>query len=680
MPLYALNVRKKVTNEVAESIFRRSDLTPLEPFPGTRERWRCRCDRCGEVVTPFYSSVANNKNNGCKFCARKQAQATKKKSDIKKALLLLERKELELKSEYKTVKTPSHLQCRTCGRAIYATIDSFRGERHCSCKKQRKRPEFPLSQSHPELSKQWNYSLNEDVTPDFVSKGSKFFAWWDCDNGHTYDSYVYSRVGGRGCPYCSGHRIVSGENDFASANPHLVAEWHFEKNGETFPDQIAPKSNTKFWWICNKDSSHEWSASPAKRSIGRGCPFCAVRKFKRGINDIATLREDWLVEWSKELNIGADPRDVPVFSKEKYWWNGSCGHSWHQSPKNRSRGFGCNVCAGKKVVPGVNDLASEYPDIALFLDAELNSFGPHEVTSMSGKKAFWFCNAGHTYESVIANKVKLASGCPVCSLKIFQAGENDLLTTNPEIAKLWDRERNRELTPQEVTASSRVKVWWLCEKGHPSYEATVRSRKQFGCPYCSGWAVLIGETDLETVNPALAKEWDLTLNNKRPHEVSSGSDYLAWWIDDKGHSWQQRVQVRNKGVGCPECSQGGFSSVRPGYLYLIHHEKFLSRKVGITNIDARTDRLALFRSEGWRVEALWQGNGNEVLTLETLFFRWLRKERALPPFLDYSDMPRTGGWSETFSSEYLDSNQASNWLNQTIESKSLELKQVTLTN
>ena len=667
---------KKVTVEVAESIFKNSRLTPLEPFQGTRERWKCKCDRCGEIVTPFYSSVANKQNSGCKFCARREARLTKRKTDVKKALRILQSKGLDLQSEYKTVKAPAHLSCKSCGKSIYATIDSFRGARECSCKKQRKRPDIPLSESYPGLSKEWNCSLNEELTPDLVSKGSHYSAWWDCKNGHTYDSFVYSRVGGKGCPYCSGRRIHSGENDFARARPDLVAEWHFGKNDGVFPDQIAPKSNTKVWWLCKRESTHEWLASPAKRSIGRGCPFCAAKKFARGVNDIATLREDWLVEWSKELNKGVDPRDIPVFTKERYWWNGCCGHTWSQSPKSRSRGSGCTVCAGKEVVPGVNDLASEHPQIALYLDPDLNAFGPDEVTSMSGKKAHWFCDAGHTYESVIANKVRLNSACPVCSLKVLQPGKNDLLATNPELASLWDKERNSDLTPDRVTASSRLKVWWLCPKGHPSFQATIRSRKQFGCPYCSGWRVLQGKTDLETVNPDLAMQWDLALNDKRPDEVSAGSDYLAWWIDDKNHSWQQRVQVRSRGVGCPECSVGGFSSVKPGILYLIHSKELMARKVGITNVDAKTDRLAAFRSEGWKVEALWQGSGKHVLQLETLFFRWLRKDLAIPPFLHFSDMPRTGGWSETFSAESVDNDQASDWLTNAIENTSMELRAV----
>jgi hypothetical protein len=281
----------------------------------------------------------------------------------------------------------------------------------------------------------------------------------------------------------------------------------------------------------------------------------------------------------------------------------------------------------------------------------LNEFDATKVSSHSGRKAFWFCDFGHTYESVIASRVNQKVHCPVCSLKIFQEGSNDLATSNPELLEQWHHSLNLPLLPSQLTASSRRTVWWVCKREHPPFMATVRSRKLYGCPYCSGWTVLVGETDLATVNPSLASEWNHELNSKKPSEISSGSDFLAWWTDEQGHTWQQKVQVRSRGVGCSECAQGGFSSMKPGILYLIYHPTLFSRKVGITNVDAKTDRLAAFRNSGWSIERTWTGPGASVLKMETLFFRLIRKELGIPPFLAFADMPKTGGWSETFSAE-----------------------------
>ena len=662
-PNYALSMAKKVEPEQAVDAFKKGGLTPLEPFPGTRGRWKSTCNSCGATVTPFYSSVVNKGNNGCKHCARKQGQLTKRLTDVRKSMVILKRKNLTLESEYVSVKTPANIKCLDCNSVFYTTIDSFRSKRICPCKKPVSLPSHPLSETHPEIAIQWNSSLNEGITASMVSKGSRHKAWWDCSLGHVWDAAVYSRVSGKGCAVCAGRRIVSGTNDFASASPTLALEWDFAANYDVYPDQVAPYSNTNFWWNCLKEPSHRWKTSPSKRSLGRGCPFCARVKFKPGVNDLATLRPDWLIELVSSKNAGIDLGNTPVNSKDKLTWNGPCGHEWEQSPHQRGRGFGCTVCAGKKIVSGVNDLASEYPQVAKYLDLTLNEFDATKVSSHSGRKAFWFCDFGHTYESVIASRVNQKVHCPVCSLKVFQEGSNDLATSNPELLEQWHADLNLPLLPSQLTASSRRSVWWACKREHPPFMATVRSRKLYGCPYCSGWTVLPGETDLETVNPSLASEWNHELNSKKPSEVSSGSDFLAWWTDKQGHTWQQKVQVRSRGVGCPECAQGGFSSTKPGILYLIYHPTLFSRKVGITNVDIKTDRLAAFRSSGWSIEKTWTGPGASVLKMETLFFRWIRKELRIPPFLAFADMPKTGGWSETFSAEAVGLNEAAKIVN-----------------
>ena len=68
--------------------------------------------------------------------------------------------------------------------------------------------------------------------------------------------------------------------------------------------------------------------------------------------------------------------------------------------------------------------------------------------------------------------------------------------------------------------------------------------------------VLKGYTDLQTVNPALAKEWNYEKNNGlTPADVMPNSDKKVWWICSKGHEWQVRIQSRNRGCGCPECAK-----------------------------------------------------------------------------------------------------------------------------
>ena len=54
----------------------------------------------------------------------------------------------------------------------------------------------------------------------------------------------------------------------------------------------------------------------------------------------------------------------------------------------------------------------------------------------------------------------------------------------------------------------------------------------------------------------VAAEWDTHKNGQNsPDQVHPGSHNKAWWICDKGHSWDAVIRSRTKGkTGCPFCS------------------------------------------------------------------------------------------------------------------------------
>ena len=64
-------------------------------------------------------------------------------------------------------------------------------------------------------------------------------------------------------------------------------------------------------------------------------------------------------------------------------------------------------------------------------------------------------------------------------------GFNDLATVMPNLAKEWHPIKNGELTPQNVTAGSNKKVWWLCEKEHAWLASVGRRSAGNGCPQCA---------------------------------------------------------------------------------------------------------------------------------------------------------------------------------------------------
>ena len=135
--------------------------------------------------------------------------------------------------------------------------------------------------------------------------------------------------------------------------------------------------------------------------------------------------------------------------------------------------------------------------------------------------------------------------------------KNSLAMKNPALAKEWHPTLNGDLTPWDVTCGMGKKVWWVCSKGH-EWNSVVNDRNQgSGCPYCSGQRVVKGETDLATVNPALANEWHRALNgNLTPSDVTCGSGKKVWWEcnEHAQHSWEARIADRSEGTGCPYCT------------------------------------------------------------------------------------------------------------------------------
>lgn len=133
-----------------------------------------------------------------------------------------------------------------------------------------------LSSYNPELASEWHPTKNGSLKPTMVSRGSKRKVWWIGKCGHEWEAEIYSRASGRGCPYCSGKRVLEGFNDLASQVPNLVTEWDFEKNGILKPNTVTVGSHKEIWWKCSI-CGYEWKATVKSRVNGTRCPACYRR-------------------------------------------------------------------------------------------------------------------------------------------------------------------------------------------------------------------------------------------------------------------------------------------------------------------------------------------------------------------------------------------------------------------
>lgn len=275
------------------------------------------------------------------------------------------------------------------------------------------------------------------------------------------------------------------------------------------------------------------------------------------IIDNELLLSEW--NWAKNSQCGFDPNTITLGSGKAVWWKCRYGHEWLAKPYNRINGNGCPYCSGRMPIRGYNDLATIAPELLSEWDFDKNAPDTPETVSAKSSRSFWWkCKCGHEWQANPCQRAR-GDGCPYCSGHRVWKGFNDLATVNPSLVAEWNYDKNGNLMPDQITASSNKKVWWKCEYGH-EWQTSVAHRNLdgTGCPYCSGLYVVVGKTDLATVNPVLAKEWHPTKNKElTPQKVTASSEKRVWWLCPIcNFEWMAKPALRNlQGTGCPMCKK-----------------------------------------------------------------------------------------------------------------------------
>jgi hypothetical protein len=362
------------------------------------------------------------------------------------------------------------------------------------CSGQRVWPGFnDLTTTHPDVA-----SEAEGWNPTLVSRGSNQKLLWRCPQGHCYESSPNKRTSGRGCPYCSGNRALAGFNDLATLHPEIAAEadgWD--------PHDVTSGSNQMLSWRCRVGHVYICSIK-ARTRRGQGCPQCGrrhvdasgrvthvVSRVIRGVNDFASARPDLVGEAEGWNPTRVSSKDV----KPRLWRCGRCLLRWEVAPERRVQGSPCPFCAGKRVVPGVTDLATLHPDLA----AQALGWDPSTVLATSWRKVRWICALGHEWSAAIGDRVR-GNECPTCKGRVVLAGFNDLATTHPELASQadgWD--------PTTVSKGHITKLSWVCARGHRWEQSPNNRARGVGCPACApygysptrpGWLYLLEHHEL----------------------------------------------------------------------------------------------------------------------------------------------------------------------------------------
>ncbi len=254
---------------------RNGALTPADVLPSSNRRvwWQCPSGHAWATQV-----TARTRGTGCPDCSRPQPAPT----------LLTGRPDLAAQWDT-TVNgdlTPAvtagskrrvRWRCEN-GHQWLARIDSRSSGAGCPvCAGRVTTPDTAFGVRYPHLRDEWAGDLNGNLDPATVGPGVSRRVWWRCptDPRHLWRAEIVDRARGTGCPYCD-HKRPTPATCLAAAAPHLLGDWHPERNGALSPTDVLPHSGTPVWWQCPE--YHEWAASPANRltGTGHGCPDCAA--------------------------------------------------------------------------------------------------------------------------------------------------------------------------------------------------------------------------------------------------------------------------------------------------------------------------------------------------------------------------------------------------------------------
>lgn len=137
----------RVDPEDAIRAIRQRGFEPIEPFPGGKKPWLCKCKSCGRESKPTHVG-RSQKGSGCAYCSKNRV-------DPVEAVAFMISQQIEPLEPYKGATAKWRCKCLKCSREIktmYNTVKSGSGCRFCAIQGMDfDSPAFIYLIVHPEL-------------------------------------------------------------------------------------------------------------------------------------------------------------------------------------------------------------------------------------------------------------------------------------------------------------------------------------------------------------------------------------------------------------------------------------------------------------------------------------------------------------------------------------------------
>lgn len=419
----------------------------------------------------------------------------------------------------------------------------------------------PLIETHPWLADEWDYKKNGKLTPYNVTAHHYKHVNWVCHKGHHWSAIVSVRVNqNSGCPRC--------KKEWATSFPEQAIYFYLKKitNAHNkFPykgkKEIDIYLDDKDWnTAIEYDGAYYHSTLQSVKRDTRKNQFLAdngIRLIRVKEGEYNNTSHDTVyVKIQKNYTHlkWVISEILKLCNKEKY-----IDQLDIDIERDRNQIYALYIQTEKG-----NSIVAKMPEVAKQWDYERNGdIKPEFILCTSAKKFYWKCEKGHSWCAQVNSRLS-GRGCPYCAGHILVPGENDLLSQNPKLAKEWDYERNKDLTPDIITVNNSKKVWWICSICHHHWKTSVASRnKGTSCPKCADKQRILSrhkkivqdKGSFADNYPQLLKEWDYEKNEGLdPQKLPPHCAKKVWWTCSIcARSWQATMDARAKGHGCEQC-------------------------------------------------------------------------------------------------------------------------------
>ncbi len=386
-----------------------------------------------------------------------------------------------------------HWKCSTCGTRYLRAPHYFssKGQNGCpicwiahrgASRHQTAVLKHNFLLNYPELAQEWIKEKNGNVAPYEVSYNDNKPYWWKCSScGEEWKATIFNRIKGTGCPKC---RTI-----FHSSFPERAIYYYVKKY---YPDAISSDRSFGFELdifipslrVGIEYDGQQWHQDRKKDEEKN-------RKCRENRIVLYRIRESECWFWKEDAYL----RLIPTSTQNDLELNNAIAvllmdiNPYIIAPdvdvqRDRKEILGTYLVARQN-----NSLSMKYPELAKEFDTVKNApLTPDKIDYGSGIMCSWICSkCGYSFEATPNARTCKKSGCPSCAHQVAWKGHTDIFTTNPELAKEWDFEKNRELglNPDELLAGSEKKAFWRCEKGHSWMTSIVNRKKGRGCPICA---------------------------------------------------------------------------------------------------------------------------------------------------------------------------------------------------